>query len=270
VTCQDVSANLELYAIGALDETTARALEAHLHTCPACELRAVELRQTAASLPMALAHLSGDRPPAYLKTRMLEAVASDGPHPEPAPSRGSSALPAPGLSIPRPPFWRRWRYSALLAACLLVVLSIAWGVWQSVALAHEQVLRAEFANMVSQEQIVLDVIDSSATTKVRLAPVQPGSAAYGKMYVRRDLPYVVVMAAKLAPPGPGQAYALWLTNKQGTIRAGTLTVNGQGFGVLVYRADHNDPSYDAATVVLQPEGAPASSGTPAIAWTAGP
>jgi hypothetical protein len=266
MTCREVLANLELYAVGALDARESAEVDDHLRHCAACRTLGTELRQTADRLPLAVAAASRKRPPPNLKDRVLEAIAT------PAAASGRAAAPPAFGPLPRVFRAFRWRgrYSALLAAITLAILAIAWGVWQSVALAHEQVLRAEFANVVSQEQVVLDVVDSTATTKVRLAPAQAGSSAYGKMYVRRDLPYVVVMAAKLPPPGAGEVYSLWLTNKQSTIRVGNLTVNGQGFGVLVYQAGQNGPSYDAAKVVLQSADATDPSGTVAIAWTAAP
>jgi hypothetical protein len=170
--------------------------------------------------------------------------------------------------LPRP-WWRHPQFVApLAAAILLLVFSLAWGIQLSVALAQERALRAEFANLVDQQEAVLEVVDSNQTVKHVLRP--PGgitpTSPYGKLYTRSDLRHVVAMAARLSQPPAEQAYHLWLTSQGQTHLAGVLAVNAQGFGLLVFDADHAGPVYEAAQLTLQPEGSTAPSGAPILTW----
>jgi hypothetical protein len=140
-----------------------------------------------------------------------------------------------------------------------------------VALARERALRAEFANLVDQQEVVLEVIDSNKTSRVVLrSPAGSDSSAYGKLFTRSDLPHVVAMAARLPQPPPGQAYHLWVTPSQGqTELAGVLKINEQGFGLLIFDADHDGPVYDSVQATLQPQGSRSPSGSPVLVWQAG-
>jgi hypothetical protein len=55
-----------------------------------------------------------------------------------------------------------------------------------------------------------------------------------------------------------------------TYLAGTMKVNDEGFGLLVFSADQPGPVYEAAQLILQPIGSTSPSGTPVIAWEAAP
>jgi hypothetical protein len=158
---------------------------------------------------------------------------------------------------------------AAAAAVILLALSLLWSIRLSVALARERALRAEFAGLVSQQELVLEVVDSDKTVRHILRSPDSTSRAYGKLYTRSDMPHVVVMAARLQPPPSGQAYHLWLTSGRRTQVAGTLAVNSQGFGLLIFEADRNGPSYESAEITLQPMGSSTPSAPPVLLWEAG-
>jgi hypothetical protein len=82
------------------------------------------------------------------------------------------------------------------------------------------------------------------------------------------MPNVVAMAGRLPPPAAGQAYDLWVTSHGQTQLAGVMAVNAQGFGLLVYAADQNGPTYDAARLILQSPGSPAPGDDVVLSWTA--
>jgi len=288
--CEQIRDLLEAYALGALDEDQRAAVEAHLADCVACQRMADELLATASQLPLALAAVSPLRLPASAKDRLLQAlgdasvaatqdadgepVAPDGAAPQPPvpvpPERGE---PSPSLRIPpgrRWPVWRRLRIAGALAAVLLVLLSLSWSVQLSAALARERALRAEYAQLVSEQQeLVIDILDSPKTTKAVLRPTQPGSKAYGKLFTRPDLPHVLVMAARLPAPPAGQTYYVWLTQAGQPQLVGELGLN-QGFGALVFDADRTGPVYAAAQVTLQPKGSTSPGGTTVLEWQASP
>lgn len=274
--CTQVRDLLEAFALGALDADDESRVDAHLATCSRCQGLAKDYSDLTRSFPEALAAASTIGPPAALKQGLLQRIqnssaGSTNAHADPAGQEVSaSAVTALRSSSRWWPWHWRPRTVTMAAAIILVVLLLGLSVRLSVALAQQQVLRAEFANVVSQQETVFDVVDSPKTVKVRLQPPGPGSAAYGKIYTRPDLPYVVVMAARLPPPPAGQAYQLWLTSQGQPQLAGIVAVNDQGFGALVYRADHDGPVYQSAELIVQPQGSTTPAGTPTLVWHSSP
>jgi anti-sigma factor RsiW len=287
--CEQVREQLEAYALGALEPEERDRVARHLAGCPECSRLAAQYAEIAADLPLALAAASPLRPPPELKERLVRSLGvppaeATAPAPE-QPANGAPPTPPPtapgGVARPdsrdgRAP-WRplresrRLRPSVLgaLAAVLLLAFSLGWSARLSATLAKERALNAGFRDLVGQQEVVLEVVDSPKTVKAVLRPPQgTTSPAYGKLYTRPDLPNVVVMAAKLTPPPPGQAYHVWLTQQGRTSLAGVLTVNDQGFGLLVFDAGRNGPVYDAARLTLQPEGATAPAAPPVLVWEA--
>lgn len=259
---------LEAYALGALDADEQAMVEQHLRECEEdCPRLVKEYADLVHTFPQALAAASPMPLPSSMKDRLLHSL--NDPSAVHSPSRDGQANRAPRLSLDRP--WKNWlrpRAVALIGALVLLALALTWGVDQSVALARERALRAEYANLVSQQELVLEVVDSNKTVKAVLRSPTSDSPSYGKLYTRPDMSYVVAMAARLPPPSAGQAYHLWLTGQGKTLLAGVMAVNSQGFGLVVFQADRNGPVYESAQLTLQPEGGAAPSGVRVLTWEA--
>jgi len=252
MTCQDpVQELLEAYVLGTLDAAEQARVERHLQNCEDCQRLAQEYAEVASKLPQALAKASELPLPPEIKTRLLQTLVI-----ERSPARGSSI-----------PF--RWRPRLVTwGLAVLLALSLAWGFQLNVALAQERALRSEFADLVDQQEIVLEVIDSSKTTKAFLRATASDSTSYGKLFTRSDITDVVAMAGRLPVPPAGQAYHLWVTEDGQTYLAGIMKVNEKGFGLLVFTDDQPGPVYEAAQLILQPIGSTSPTGTPVIAWEA--
>lgn len=255
---------LEAYALGALDSDDAVQVEAHVISCAGCRQSLRDLEEAAAMLPAALA-LSGPEPPVTLKSQVMAAVAAAGD------SRGAGDerehVP------PRPRWWHR-NVTALtrLAAAALLLLSLGWSVRLALALEQERALSAEFAALVARQEIVLEVVDSDKTVRrvlrtTRPESCEPGTCPYGKLFTRTDLNHVVAMAARLPPPPAGEVYRLWLSSSGQTRPAGTMTLDDNGFGLLVFDEAAADPRYGRAELVLQPSVATIPAGDVALLWT---
>jgi anti-sigma factor RsiW len=285
--CDDVRELLELYAVGALDADEHAQVAAHLAGCPTCQRLADELTDVANALPQALAAASPLRLPTTAKARLLQSldaptpagassgdldIVHDGAAPPPTPVPPASGQTS-GVGAALRRGWSRWwrpRTLGTLAATLVAVLALGWGVQLSFALARERALRAEFDTIISgQQALVVDIIDSPKTVKALLRATQPGSKAYGKIFIRPDMPNVVVMAGRLPPPPTGQAYRVWLTSGSTTRLAGQLALNA-GFGALILDAGQAGPVYDSAQVVLQSSGSTSPAGTIVLQWQASP
>ncbi len=252
MNCEEIRENLEAYALGTLDASERKAIEAHLSECDDCPTFAREYAAIADTMHEALAAASPRRVPTGLKRRVLDSLDAPKPAPEPRPRLG----------------WLRWRTVGFALLVLIAAIGIAQTAQLSVALAQERALRAEYANLVDQQELVLDVIDSPRTVRVVLRSTN-GSPAYGKLYSRPDMPYVVAMIARLPMPPEGQSYHLWLTRSGQTKLAGVLKVNAQGFGLLVYQAAQNGPTFDSAQVMLQADGSTQPLGPAMLNWEVG-
>jgi hypothetical protein len=252
--CQDpVQELLEAYVLDILDTTERARVEWHLQSCEDCQRLVYEYAEVASKLPEALATATKFPLPPGIKTRLLQTLAAE---PSSAPSRATSF---------------RWRPRLVtLGLAILLAVSLAWGFQLNVALAQERALRSEFANLVDQQEIVLEVIDSSKTTKAFLRATADDSKSYGKLFTRSDFRDVVAMAGRLPVPPAWQAYHLWVTEDGQTYLAGIMKVNEKGFGLLVFTADQPGPVYEAAQLILQPMGSTSPTGVPTIAWQASP
>ena len=254
MTCQDpIRELLEAYVLNTLDVAERETVKRHLQTCADCQRLVSEYTEVASKLPGALATANALSLPPEIKTRLLQTLAAE-------------RSPAPARSVPF-----RWRPRLVTWGLgILLALSLAWGFQLNVALAQERALRSEFANLVDQQEIVLEVIDSNKTTKAFLRATASDSKSYGKLFTRSDFMDVVAMAGRLPVPPTGHAYHLWVTEEGQTHLAGTMKVNEKGFGLLVFSADQPGPVYEAAQLILQPIGSNSPMGTPVIAWEADP
>ncbi len=278
---------LEEYALGLLTPEQQQQVAAHLAGCPDCRAIAQEYADQLATLPEALAAVSPHQLPTALKARLLQRLETGATNgldnsllrpllPDSTPIKPTLppavARPAPDLHLGI----RRLRW-ALAVATILLVFTLAWSIRLNVALARERALRTEFIELVGhQHELVLEIVDSGKTTRRVLRSTSESSNAYGKVFTRSDMAYVVAMAARLPQPPPGQAYHLWLVRGDQTELAGMMKINQEGFALVIYEADQHDPVYDRAYVTLQPqgsttpEGAPSSPGkpknTPATSW----
>lgn len=279
MNCADVREVLEEYVLGLLTPEQQQQVAAHLTGCADCRAIAQEYGDQLATLPEALAAVSPHQLPATVKARLLQRLETGAPNgldsslvrpllPDSTPIK--PALP-PAVARPAPDLQlgiRRLRW-ALAVATVLLVFTLAWSIRLNVALARERALRAEFVELVGhQHELVLEIVDSGKTTRRVLRSTREGSNAYGKVFTRSDMAYVVAMAARLPQPPPGQAYHLWLTQGETTELAGMMKINQDGFALVIYQAAENDPLYDRAYVTLQPQAGVTPEGTPVIAWQA--
>lgn len=231
---------LEAFAIGALDAGDAEPVAEHLATCEECRARLAELRRVADGLPAALEVTSPLRLHPSVKRRVLAAIQR--------PAR-------PGHF--RPVLWP----VAAAAAVVMFAGSTAYAVrlqieQQDLAVTVRTETLARLGATLSQrDQLrVLEVLDSNATTRRALRPVDPALPAfhdsYGKLWTRSDDADVVVMVNRLPPPPAGEHYELFVTSNGRTSDAGPLKLDSDGFAMLLFRADRNGPTYQRAVVTL--------------------
>lgn len=263
MNCDAIRDQLEAYVLGALDPDEHARVERHLDTCARCRREAAALAETVAQLPEALASRQASTLPPDLRQRVLGAAA-DLYRPTPVP-----AAEPPSARWPRLPDTGPRRHPVRTLAfglpVVLLVASLLWGFRLADALDRERTLKSEYMalvnDVVGQQELVFEVIGFDDTERTFLRAQQEDSTSYGKLFTRPEMPIVVVMAGRLPPAPPDHAFHVWVTADGETTLAGTLTLDEQGFGLLVYHTDRPNPDYDTAVVTLQPTGTTSPEGT---------
>jgi Putative zinc-finger len=259
MNCDVIRELLEAYSLGALDDNEARLVDDHAADCLECRGLLDAYVEAASNLVDALPQMTTPPSP-QLKQRLIRQVAPD------AAAMRRFSIRAHGSMQPalRPAF----KAVAAGLVLLIVGLSVAWGLQQSSALAREKSLRTELEAMIGQQEVVLEVVDSNRTVKSQLRATEPDSTAYGKLYTRPDMPWVVALTGRLPAKSEEEVYNLWLTRDGREDLAGALEVNANGFALILFDAGVNGPVYEAARVVHQLPGAEAADGTTVVRWEA--
>ncbi|SRR6266851_405440 len=199
-----------------------------------------DLEEIGEALGAALESRSGVGPPAGLRDRTMRAVGGRG-HPAAA---------------------RWWARRAIVvggsALAVLLVASLAWGLSLNAALAQERSLRSQLSEAAAKDEIVFDIVDARNVSKTTLRSTTDDSptAAYGKVFTRPDMPYVVAMVGRLPPAPDGREYHLYLDARL----IGKLVPNDGGFAYLVVRGESVGISYQQARVLVEPVQASDASG----------
>jgi len=252
---------LEAYALDALEPYERAEVGRHLETCVDCRRESAALAEVVALFPGALAAASPRVPAGDIRNRVLSAVTAHSVlrQQRPPGMQGEkigarSASPVGTKQLSRSPL----RLIALGLPVFLLILSLIWGIRLAVALDRERELRAEYVDLVDgvvgQQELVFEVVGFDDTNRQFLSAQQDDSTSYGKLFTRPAMPYVVVMAGRLPQAPAGATFHVWVVSDGQTTLAGDLTVDEQGFGLLVFTVNHPGPTYETAFVTLQPQG----------------
>ena len=199
------------FVLGELTEEEERELERHLEECPACQNDLEELRSADSMLRSA-----APGPPPELKDWVLASVGSERRH-----TSG-----------------RRWRIWFPVAAALLVVAILSFGV-----------IRA-----------LTGPSDALALTATSAAPPQAGGELRGEQI--GDNLKVELDAWGLPKPEDGGYYEMWYARADGgRISCGTFTAQPDGSATVSMSAPVSAVAYPEIEVTQEPDdGDPGSSG----------
>ena len=225
---------LAAYLLGAVTPPEGALVETHLATCAACQIRAVELREVTALLPL----LVGDVAPSpALKARLMAVVRADTAATSDAPTNEEAVLPlpvAPGArqrqqrpathrpwvwlaAADRRAWWRpRFGTPALAMVALLTLLVVSVTLWRLSGGGQPR---------------------PTVTYAVAGTPTQPaitGSLAYYGTEARLQLD-----VQGLRPLSASRVYELWLIRGHYRVvkAIGTFRVGSDGAGHLSARSD---------------------------------
>lgn len=213
--------DLSLYALGALEGEERLALEKHLAECGACGRELEELRASAALLAFSV---SGPKPPARAKARLMASVAKE-------PRRMQVR------AVARLAWWRPFEWALGAAAMLVVVLLLR----QNGDLKQRvSDLKLSFANQqqkVAQAEQLVSSLASPESERFTLVAGKTPPQPQGKAIYLRNGGTLVFLASNLPQLPPRKAYELWL-----------IPVNGAPIPAGVFKPD----AHGSATVVQPP------------------
>lgn len=215
--------DLALYALGTLQGQERAAVEAHLKGCSDCRAELERLRGDAALLAFSV---SGPRPPARSKARLMAAVASE-------PRRADVRAVEPVRSS-----WRTWFSVLEWAGAVAIVVMVLLLARQNREL-NRQLSEAHSGSAAQQEQLqrakelVASLTSPDAVRYTLVAAKSPPQPQGRAIYVARS-GTLVFLASNMPALPPHKTYELWLIPTSGApIPAGLFRPNAQGSAAVV-------------------------------------
>jgi len=246
--------DIELLALGLLEDEDCAPLRAHLESCADCRARFDEARSLAALLALS-APLA--EPPARARTQLLERL-----HAGRESRREAARAPA------RPRMQGFWTPANLgWAVALIVLVAGAAMMIRQNQRVQEQVDRMQAQLTGKQQELdrtraVLDLLRSTDTMHVHLIS---GSAPWpwpeGKVYYHPKKGLLFV-ASHLPPLDPGMSYQLWCVPEDGApASAGVFRPDVKGNATMMMPPDSMLMTPKAFAVTMEPDGGvPAPTG----------
>ncbi len=253
----DPASLLEAYALYALPEADARAVEEYLATGGDADDRArlVQWEETAAMLPHLLEPVA---PAPQLRTRLLAQVYADALEESGgtvAPVRGTLPPQGPSVAVSAPvslSAWRErrtrlaaWASGAVAAALLLVTVGL--GAWTA-ALQSDVAVRNR---VIADQRRDLAAVGETRT----LAATQSGAMAQGQLLRLANPQAAVLTISGLPPLAQGRVYQVWFIQGNTPTGAGLFSPNADGTWSGLVRGDVTS----AQTIAISAEPAGGSS-----------
>jgi hypothetical protein len=248
------------YVLGALEGDEATAVDAHVRTCPACELSLAEAQRTASMLPFIVPM---QKPPLDSKVALFARVAharraaaeSSLPlhgaeawrTPTIPSSAGTARVPAahgsssPSASVPASRGSRSGWFVSVLSVPLLIAL-IATGFWG-----------LQLQNRVSSQNSQLAELQSelanfgSGTTSYPLSPGYDAPQAEGQIVIGSDGRAGMLQIDVNSKDAAG-AYELWVNQDGKLVPAAEFTVGQDGKGQARFELDQPFGDYESVHI----------------------
>lgn len=251
--------DLELYALGALSEDEAAAVEVHVGGCSECARKLAEVRGYAAMLAFAAPQ---EKPAAAVKEQLFARIAAE---------RGAGNVAAKGAHDERRPVvrdegrvatpWWNWvmvpAAVALAAVCLLLS-------WQNRKLGEKlkiaQHAASEFEKERQRVEELVSVLAAPDTITVKLAGTGDAGQAQGMVKYNKRTGTMLYSAQQLPALPAQRVYQMWLVPTNGApISAGVFTPAENGQLLSAQVPANTEPK--AFAVTIEPAGGvPAPTG----------
>jgi anti-sigma-K factor RskA len=245
---------LELLALGALTESEAATLQAHVSGCDEC---ARKVAQTRGSVSLLAFTANQEKPAATVKAELMARIRArreaeelnawpakiEGPSKEASKKRKQSAG------------WLNWVLVPVAAALALVSFGLSWQNRRITAELEKQRAAAEtLIHDRQQMEKFVGVLAAPDTLTVKLAGVGDTASASG-MVKYNSKSGIMLYAAQLPALPAGKSYQMWLVPANGApISAGLLGATGHAWGNLWTAEVPVNTQAKAFAVTIEPAG----------------
>lgn len=246
------------YVLDALEPAERTAFEAHLALCPDCQAEVAELLPVVDVLPLAVDQV---QPPPEIKTRLLDAIASEGAPSVERQRPQLTALPGGAAVERRQPLFRRSEALVGLAAAVVIAGLGVWNVkLQSQIDSQKQ--------SVAYEQGITQALLTGASVS-QLAPTRSGSGAQAALVQPKNGASPYLLMGNMPATPSGKVYELWYI--RGTTPYPISTFSYAGSGTAVVPVSTPATSYGVAAITLEkgPHGAKKPTTKPLVAGKLG-
>lgn len=246
--------DLELFALGALPESEAETLQAHVSACEECSTRLAEARGYASLLAFSVKQ---ERPAGTIKAELMARVRAN------CQAEEMNAWPAHMHSeehhtpAKEPSSgWLTWVLA--VAAVLLALVSFALS-WQNRNMASrlEQARKVAESSVHEREQIerLVGMLASPDTMTVKLAGMGEMPKATGMVKFNPKSGMVLYQATNLPDLPASKSYQMWLVPMNGApISAGLLGPGGHAWGNMWMAEVPANVQAKAFAVTVEPAG----------------
>jgi anti-sigma-K factor RskA len=259
MTRDEAKEQFALYAVGALDEVEARAVEEYLLAAPADDQRELaQWRDVAVAIPLALSEIA---PPESLRARLLDriAVEADAAAVQPVAEPAAKILPFKRPVRPAAPDTLRW---LLMAASLLLAFAAAFLWWRNLQVAGERdALAAErdrMAGELARERSEKKELYASLNAASKIVPMDGKETPQANAKVVWDTKEQVwkIFILDLPAPPSDKDYQLWYVTKTQKISAQVFRPESSGHTVLTLTLPREALAggLAATAVTLEPRG----------------
>ena len=226
---------MELYALGALEEGEASELKAHIAECGECAMKLAEAHGSTALLGFAAKH---ERPAGTIKAELMARIHADREkehafawalHGNGTESKEVKARPAKADRIP----WRHPVLVAITVGLALVSLGLSWqNLKLSAELAKERQATGTLLEDHKQIEKLVNFLAAPDTLTTKLEGTGGGTSGSGAVKYNARLG-IMVYTAQLPTLPAGKNYQMWLVPIKGEpISEGVLRPEVRAWGNL--------------------------------------
>ncbi len=279
MNCSECKPHLEAYALGALDPYHRVRVEAHLQSCAECRHTLASFRKVVGELPHVLGNASPLRPPPSLKHQIMQAAQADLKAREQARAIQETFAPraervAPiarrGPWLLNPRLWMVSLASSIILIFVLLGTSYLSNLELQRARSSELAAQAQLNNLQQSQRELVALASSESKYELVLRAADGNSNAYGKVTLEANKPTVLFTAYHLPQLGLNEHYFLWTVNRGAIHLVGQFTPNQDGFAVVVFMADREDPVLKQVFVTRQLSSKLLPSNEHVLEWKASP
>lgn len=237
--------DLELFALGALPDDNAAAVQAHVSTCSECAPRLAEVRGRVALLALAAPQ---QKPRADAKEQLLSRI---------APERRGERQSPPRSDERRTPSAPWWTWVLVPASLALAVICLLLS-WQNRELGQQlykaQLVERGMANEKRRAEEVARTLALPDTVTVKLAGTPQAPQAAGVVNFNQRFGVMLYVAQQLPALPAGKTYQMWLVPATGApISAGVFKPEETATGLLTAQVPPNTAP-KAFAVTIEPDG----------------